>query len=252
VTAAVRDAAVLRVTDVHRRFGGIAAVRGVGFEVGAGTVLGVIGPNGSGKTTLVNLVTGAYRPNQGTIHVGATETTRRSAHAIAALGVARTFQNPRVFQTLTVRQNLLVSVAHRTGHDGLRSLLPEVDRWLGLVGLAEFGERVAAELSGGQQKLVEFARAMVHAPKVVLMDEPFAGVHPHVKDVLHEQITAAAQRGTVFVVVSHEVPDLVRLSHRFVCMAGGQVLADGAPEEVCRRRDVVDAYLGTPLAEVAS
>ncbi|MFR9805196.1 ABC transporter ATP-binding protein [Pseudonocardia sp. RS010] len=244
-------ASALEVIGVKRRFGGIQAVRGVSLAVAPGTILGVIGPNGSGKTTLVNLVTGVHRAQSGTIRVGGVETTRRPAHAVAARGVARTFQNARVFRSLTVRENLLVSVAHRTGREGLRGLAGEVDRWLELVGLGAFAERVAHELSGGQQKLVEFVRAMVHRPTVVLMDEPFAGVHPHVKATLHEQIAAAADtRGTAFLVVSHEIPDLVRLSHRFLCMAGGQVLAEGDPDEVCRLPAVIDAYLGTPLEGV--
>jgi ABC-type branched-subunit amino acid transport system ATPase component len=243
----------LDVVDVCRRFGGIQAVRGVSFRVAPGTVLGVIGPNGSGKTTLVNLISGAHRAHAGTIRVGGAETTGRAAHAIAGLGVARTFQNPRVFHTLTVRENLRVSVAHRSGREWSRAVADEIDRWLGLVGLGAAAERVAHELSGGQQKLVEFARAMVHRPTVVLMDEPFAGVHHHVKATLHRQIADAARyRGTAFVVVSHEVPDLIRLSDRFLCMAEGQVLAEGRPEEVCREPAVVDAYLGTPLEEVAS
>lgn len=243
---------VLAVVDVHRRFGGIHAVRGVSLDVAPGDVLGVIGPNGSGKTTLVNLVTGAYRPQSGTIRVGGVDTTRRAAHSVAALGMARTFQNPRVFHTMTVRQNLLAAVAHRRGRERAHGLADEVERWLDLVGLRSFADRVAHELSGGQQKLVEFARAMVHRPCVVVMDEPFAGVHPHVKATLHEQIMAAARnRGTAFVVVSHEIPDLIRLSDRFLCMAEGRVLAAGHPDVVCRDKAVVDAYLGTPL-EAAS
>jgi branched-chain amino acid transport system ATP-binding protein len=154
---------------------------------------------------------------------------------------------------MTVRQNLLVSVSHRSSSLAVRNLQPEVDRWLELVGLGAHAERVAHELSGGQQKLVEFARAMVHRPKVVLMDEPFAGVHPHVKATLHDrivEISAAAE--TAFLVVSHEVPDLVALSGRFLCMAGGEVLTEGSPEQVCADARVIDAYLGAPIQEGAA
>lgn len=236
---------------LRKKFGGIQAVRGVSLSVGPGSVLGVIGPNGSGKTTLINLLTGAYRLDGGTVIVAGREVTNRPAHARAALGLARTFQNPRVFKTMTVRENLLVSTAHRRRHADAAT--PQVERWLDVVGLAAFADRVAHELSGGQQKLVEFARAMVHEPRVVLMDEPFAGVHPQIKEVLHRCISDHASRNdTAFLVVSHEVPDLMALSDRFVCMAGGEVLAEGTPDDVCADPRVVDAYLGAPIKEMTA
>jgi branched-chain amino acid transport system ATP-binding protein len=234
----------LDVVDVCRRFGGIQAVRGVSFRVAPGTVLGVIGPNGSGKTTLVNLISGAHRAHAGTIRVGGAETTGRAAHAIAGLGVARTFQNPRVFHTLTVRENLRVSVAHRSGREWSRAVADEIDRWLGLVGLGAAAERVAHELSGGQQKLVEFARAMVHRPTVVLMDEPFAGVHPSLKELMRERILERNREGTSFVIVSHEIPDLMRLCGTVVCMSDGRLVSQGTPEEVTGDPRVIEAYLG--------
>lgn len=237
----------LAAEHVAKRFGGLEAIRDVSLTLPPGSVLGVIGPNGSGKTTLINLLTGAYRPTKGSIQVGGTRTTRMSAHRIAALGVARTFQNPRVFTSLTVRQNLFLSEHQRIGRSGVARLRAEADEWLGLVGLAGLGHRVARELSGGQQKLVEFARAMVRRPAVVLMDEPFAGVHLDVKKVLHDRIRDFSRRGeTSFLIVSHEVPDLVDLSDSFLCMANGSVLAAGDPRAVCAAPAVIDAYLGAP------
>lgn len=240
----------LTVEHVAKRFGGLEAIRDVSLDLAPGSVLGVIGPNGSGKTTLINLLTGAYRPTKGSIRVGGTLTTRMAAHRIAGLGVARTFQNPRVFSSLTVRQNLFLSEHQGIGRSGAARLRADADEWLALVGLVEHGHRVARELSGGQQKLVEFARAMVRRPSIVLMDEPFAGVHPGIKQVLHERIRDFSRRGeTAFLIVSHEVPDLVDLSDAFVCMANGTVLAAGDPRAVCADPAVIDAYLGAPAGE---
>jgi ABC-type branched-subunit amino acid transport system ATPase component len=238
--------------DLHKRFGGIEAICDVAFELPRGSVLGVIGPNGSGKTTLINLLTGAYRPDNGSIQIAGVETSRRAAHAIAALGVARTFQNPHVFKTLTVMQNLFVPAQHRRGSERFGQVREEADAWLNKLGLSGFADRIAHELSGGQQKLVEFARAMVLRPRIVLMDEPFAGVHVDVKRILHERITEVARAGeTSFMIVSHEIPDLIRLSDSFLCMANGRVLLRGEPAAVCRNPRVVEAYLGATLEGVA-
>jgi ABC-type branched-subunit amino acid transport system ATPase component len=247
----------LTVREVGKRFGGVEAVRDVSLTVAPGQVLGVIGPNGSGKTTLINLLTGVYRADRGSIQVAGAETSRLPAYRVAGLGVARTFQNPHVFSTLTVRQNLLMALRHsvRRGRPADRS--PGADdsnapagsddivRWLELTGLTDKADHVASELSGGQRKLVEFARAMVRRPSLVLMDEPFAGVHPAVKRVLHDRIRQLADSGeTAFLIVSHEIPDLIDLSDQFICMAAGAVLKMGDPAEVCRDEAVVDAYLG--------
>lgn len=246
----------LAVTGVRKRFGGVEAVRDVSMSVASGQVLGVIGPNGSGKTTLINLLTGVYRADRGSIQVAGRETSRLPAYRVAGLGVARTFQNPHVFSTLTVRQNLLMALRHgvrqgrrpaddRSSADGASAESDDISTWLELTSLADKADHVASELSGGQRKLVEFARAMVRRPSLVLMDEPFAGVHPAVKRVLHDRIRERAASGeTAFLIVSHEIPDLVDLSDEFVCMAAGAVLAAGDPAEVCRNDAVVDAYLG--------
>ncbi len=244
----------LAVRAVGKRFGGVEAIREVSLEVTPGQVLGVIGPNGSGKTTLINLLTGVYRADRGSIQVAGTETSRLPAYRVAALGVARTFQNPHVFSTLTVRQNLLMALRHSTrrgrpaggrSSSGARAEAGDIDEWLALTGLTAKADHVASELSGGQRKLVEFARAMVRRPSLVLMDEPFAGVHPAVKQVLHDRITRLAADGrTAFLIVSHEIPDLIDLSDKFVCMAGGAVLREGDPAEVCGDDAVIDAYLG--------
>lgn len=238
----------LAVREVGKRFGGVEAVRDVSLTMAPGQVLGVIGPNGSGKTTLINLLTGVYRADRGSIQVAGTETSRLPAYRVAAMGVARTFQNPHVFSTLTVHQNLLMALRH--GVRGRRAGAgdggsDDIARWLELTGLTGKADQVASELSGGQRKLVEFARAMVRRPSLVLMDEPFAGVHPAVKQVLHDRIRQLAAAGeSAFLIVSHEIPDLIDLSDQFICMAAGAVLKAGDPAEVCGDEAVVNAYLG--------
>jgi ABC-type branched-subunit amino acid transport system ATPase component len=249
----------LAVRGVGKRFGGVEAVRDVSLTVAPGQVLGVIGPNGSGKTTLINLLTGVYRADRGSIQVAGTETSRLPAYRVAGLGVARTFQNPHVFSTLTVRQNLLMALRRSVrrgrpvgdpgdpaaGAPGTPAGSGDISTWLEWTGLTDKADHVASELSGGQRKLVEFARAMVRRPSLVLMDEPFAGVHPAVKRVLHDRIRQLAASGeTAFLIVSHEIPDLIDLSDQFICMAAGAVLKAGDPAEVCRDEAVVDAYLG--------
>jgi branched-chain amino acid transport system ATP-binding protein len=248
------ETAALTVREVGKKFGGVEAVRDVSLEVVPGQVLGVIGPNGSGKTTLINLLTGTYRTDRGSIRIAGKQTSRLSAHRVAALGVARTFQNPHVFTTLTVRQNLLMALRHGVRGSEESSHGDRVDEWLALTGLEGQADHVASQLSGGQRKLVEFARALVRGPSLVLMDEPFAGVHPEVKRVLRTRITRLAAAGeTAFLIVSHEIPDLIGLSDRFVCLAGGAVLRAGDPQEVCQDEAVVDAYLGArhPFAKGA-
>jgi branched-chain amino acid transport system ATP-binding protein len=242
---ATTETAALSVREIGKKFGGVQAIRDVSLDVARGQVLGVIGPNGSGKTTLINLLTGTYRTDRGSIRVAGSETSRLPAHRVAALGVARTFQNPHVFSTLTVRQNLLMALRHGVRGSEESSHGDRIDEWLALTGLTDKADHVASELSGGQRKLVEFARALVRGPSLVLMDEPFAGVHPEVKGVLQERITQLAGGGEIaFLIVSHEIPDLIGLSGRFVCMAGGAVLRAGDPQEVCQDEAVVDAYLG--------
>lgn len=241
----------LAASQLSKRFGGILAIDDVSFELTRGDILGVIGPNGSGKTTLVNLLTGGYRPDRGSVTVDGAEIAGLAAHKIAALGVARTFQNPHVFRSLTVRQNMLICVQHLGQMLDTRQVHEDMELWLANLGLSAYADHVAQHLSGGQQKLVEFARAMVRRPKVVLMDEPFAGVHPEVKKVLHAQIRELAHAGTTsFLIVSHEIADLVRLSNTFLCMANGKMLLSGPPAAVCADQRVIEAYLGTPLEGV--
>jgi ABC-type branched-subunit amino acid transport system ATPase component len=238
----VRAGATLRVHEVTKRFGGVTAVDRASLTLPPASVLGLIGPNGSGKTTLLNVINGVHRPDSGTIELGGTTLVGRPPHRLVDLGLARTFQNTHVFKTLTVYQNLLLPTLHlgreRQGR-GRRAL-----ELLEFVGLEAHRDQPASELSGGQQKLLEFARALVTDPRVVLMDEPFAGIHPEIKALLLERIRERARTGTSFLVVSHEIPELMSLSDTMICLAQGRCIASGTATEVAENEAVIEAYLG--------
>jgi branched-chain amino acid transport system ATP-binding protein len=232
----------IEVADLRKSFGGTAAVDGVSFAVESQQIVGLIGPNGSGKTTTLNLLNGVHRPDGGAVMVGGRTMTGASSSAFVRAGVTRTFQQPRVFSTITAAENMLVPVLHqrgaRSGHrDRARGLLE-------FVGLGGHADTPASELSGGQQKLLEFVRALMTEPLVLLMDEPFAGVHPSVKEVMRERIRQRNRDGTSFVIVSHEIPDLMRLCSLVICMAEGAIVAAGSPDDVTVDPAVVEAYLG--------
>ncbi|MFP3914927.1 MAG: ABC transporter ATP-binding protein [Actinomycetota bacterium] len=236
---------LLEVRSVTKRFGGLDALLGVSLELTPGGALGLIGPNGSGKTTLMNVLSGVYRPDRGEVFLQGESIVGLPPYELVHRGVARTFQAARVFQTVTVAQNMMIPVLHgaRSQDDGT-SLEERAGSLLDLVGLADRRHQAASELSGGQKRLLEFARAMMTRPSLVLMDEPFAGVHPEIKEQLIASIDRMRRDGTAFVVVSHEIPVITRLAEELVCLANGRPIARGSAEEVTRAPDVIEAYLG--------
>ncbi|MDE2167737.1 MAG: ABC transporter ATP-binding protein [Alphaproteobacteria bacterium] len=220
------------------------ALGGVSFAFGSSAIVGLIGPNGSGKTTLLNIINGVYAPDSGDIRINGATTVGWRPSALATGGVSRTFQTARVFQTLTVRQNLFIPLLHH-GRMARSAAARRADELLAFVGLADFADHTASELSGGQQRLLEFARALVTRPRLVLMDEPFAGVHPTIKGQLIRCIRETVGReSTSFLIVSHEVPDLVRIADFMLCLVEGKVAASGTPAAVVRDETVVEGYLG--------
>jgi ABC-type branched-subunit amino acid transport system ATPase component len=233
---------IIDVQSVVKSFGGMAAVNGASFAIPDGAIVGLIGPNGSGKTTTLNLLNGVLAPDKGSIRVEGTEHAGKSSTALVKAGVTRTFQNARVFSTITAIENLLIPVLHTRG--ARSSWVAKAEALLEFVGLSRHRDTPASELSGGQQKLLEFVRALMTDPKIVLMDEPFAGVHPSVKEVMRERITERNSAGTAFLIVSHEIPDLTRLCSSIICMAEGAVIAHGTPSEVTSHPKVIEAYLG--------
>lgn len=233
---------LLEVRGLVKHFGGVVALNRVALDLEPGTVLGVIGPNGSGKTTLLNVFNGVYRPDQGDIRYQGHSVVGMSPHRLAGQGMMRTFQSTRVFRTMTVLQNMFLPLVHRRldageAHGRARALLE-------LVGLEGFARVPASELSVGQQRLLEFARALMSAPTLVLMDEPFAGVHPEVTALMMQRIQRTCEQGTAFVIVSHETPVLMSVSRRVVCLNQGEVIAEGTPDQIRDNPAVIEAYLG--------
>lgn len=235
---------LLSIEAVGKRFGGVIAVDRVSLQVDRKTVVGLIGPNGSGKTTLLNVVNGVLAPDHGEVVLGGTAIGGRRPSDLAAMGLSRTFQTTRVFRSLSATQNMFVPLLHQTLLERTEASRRAAEL-LAFVGLERHGSHIASELSGGQQRLLEFARALVTRPSMILMDEPFAGVHPQIKNVLIRCIRETVQReNTAFLIVSHEVPDLVAMSDFMVCLVEGQVAASGRPADVIRDDRVIEGYLG--------
>ena len=237
-------APLLAIDAVTKRFGGVVALNGVSFQLEANKVIGLIGPNGSGKTTLLNVVNGVVPADEGEVRFGNLTIGGRRPSDLAANGLSRTFQTTRVFHTLTAMQNLFVPLLHQKELE--RSKATErANELLVFVGLERHAAHTASELSGGQQRLLEFARALVTHPRLILMDEPFAGVHSEIKKVLIRCVREAVKKeGASFLIVSHEVPDLVNMSDFMVCLVEGRVAASGAPAAVVHDEKVIEGYLG--------
>jgi branched-chain amino acid transport system ATP-binding protein len=234
---------VLEVQDLRRSFGGIKAVGGVSFGVERQEVVGIIGPNGSGKSTLFNLVTGVYAPDGGTIRLLDRDITGMAPHRIARAGLGRTFQIPGLFVNMTVRQNLLTAAVHGD--------------WKGAPGRAEtvleqleithVADDLAATLSGGQQRLVEFGRVLMQDAQVILLDEVTAGVHPRLREIILTNVRRLREEGRTFVVIEHDMELVRTICQRVIVMDAGQIVAQGPFDEVSRDPHVVEAYLGRPV-----
>jgi branched-chain amino acid transport system ATP-binding protein len=227
----------------------VVAVDGLTLAVGEGEIRGLIGPNGSGKTTTVNLLSGLHRADAGEISLRGERTERLRPHEIAARGVGRTFQVPKLFADMTVLENVLVPAlaALDRGADRPRAeILEGARRLLAFVTLDPLRDAPAKELSGGQAMLAQLARAfMVRPLHLLLLDEPFAGVHPAVRAIIIEAVIRMnREEGVTVLVVSHEMAELRRLCHRVSVMHEGALIAEGSLDDVANDARVLEAYLG--------
>jgi branched-chain amino acid transport system ATP-binding protein len=244
--------AFLEVKDCVKHYGAIRAVDGVSFSVAPGEIIGVIGPNGSGKTTLFNAILGQIKPTSGRMMFCGEDITGVSPLKLARRGIGRTFQTLQVFGKLSLRDNLIAAAQEFNGTLAGRlfaapdaGLSERADRMIELFRLQHAALLPAGSLSYGQQKLVDIAMAFMPKPRLVLLDEPCAGVNPGLVEELRELLLKLNRdQGGSFVVIEHNMDFIMRLCPRVICMVEGRILAEGKPREVQANRAVLEAYLG--------
>jgi branched-chain amino acid transport system ATP-binding protein len=243
---------LLKLTNVGKTFGGITALSGVSLSIPVAGIVGVIGPNGAGKTTLFNVITGAYRADEGEIAFDSEPITGRPPHLVVRAGISRTFQNIRLFDGMTVWEHLLVAQPHQGA--ALRRLLPvrladptawrRADETLRFFGLQDYRHRIARTLPYGIQRKVEMARAMTARPRLLLLDEPVAGMNSQEAAELQNLLLELRQRGLTILVIEHDMPFVMNLCDRLHVLDFGAVIAAGAPAAIRTNPAVIDAYLG--------
>ena len=248
---------MLEVMDLEKSFGGIKAVDGCSLKVQQGSITGLIGPNGAGKTTLFNLITGFYEPDGGEVWFSGERINGLSPHKIARKALTRTFQIPRELREMTVLENLMVVPENQIGERIWNSLFrPGVVRRqerelrdkalevLEFVELIDLANEYAKNLSSGQKKLLELARTLMAEPKMILLDEPGAGVNPTLMRKLTRNIENLRQRGKTFFLIEHDMDLIMNLCDTVIVMNKGRQLAEGTPDEIKENERVLEAYLG--------
>jgi neutral amino acid transport system ATP-binding protein len=248
---------LLQATHLSKSFGGIRAVDDATIEVSQGSITGLIGPNGAGKTTLFNLLSNFLRPDEGTVVFDGEPIHHLQSHQIAQQGMVRTFQVARVLSRMTVMENMLLAAQHQSGENFWRAMFQpghvrreekklkdQAQEILESVGLAHMAQDYAGALSGGQRKLLEIARALMVQPKLILLDEPAAGVNPTLIKQICEHIVEWNAEGLTFLIIEHNMDVIMSLCDRVWVLAEGQNLAHGTPAEIQSNEAVLEAYLG--------
>ncbi|MGE3873288.1 MAG: ABC transporter ATP-binding protein [Parvibaculaceae bacterium] len=249
---------MLELKSVSKHFGGAEVVSGISLGVAQGSIVGLIGPNGAGKTTLFNLIAGALKPSQGEIHLAGADITREATHRRMARGLGRTFQIPRPFAEMTLIENMLAAAQGQSGERLFvnwlaprrvgaeeRANAERAMAHLEFLGLARLAREPARILSGGQRKLLELGRVLMADPRIILLDEPGAGVNPALLDTIIDRVAEINRRGITFLIIEHNMDLIARLCRHVFVLAAGRMLFEGAPQIAIQNPEVIDAYLGT-------
>ena len=242
---------ILEVNQVYKYFGGVKANEDISLSVEQGSIVGLIGPNGSGKTTLFNSIVGTHPIDKGSIKFNGEEVSELPVPVVAKLGLLRTFQQTRIYGKLNCVQNMIIS--HKPKDEGLLTVFSKIpkdlnekaEKLLEFVGLYQKRKLRAGDLSFGQQKLLELAMALMNEPKMLLLDEPTAGINPTlINGIINRLIKVNKEFGITLLVIEHNMKVIMQLAQKIFCLAHGQLLAEGTPDQIKNDKRVIDAYLG--------
>ena len=242
---------ILEVNNVSKFFGGVKANEDISLSVEQGSIVGLIGPNGSGKTTLFNSIVGTHPIDKGSIKFKGKEVSELPVPVVAKLGLLRTFQQTRIYGKLNCVQNMLIS--HKPKDEGLLTVFSKIpddlnekaEKLLEFVGLYQKRKLRAGDLSFGQQKLLELAMALMNEPKMLLLDEPTAGINPTlINGIINRLIKVNKEFGITLLVIEHNMRVIMQLAQKIFCLAHGQLLAEGTPDQIKNDKRVIEAYLG--------
>lgn len=232
---------ILELERVKKSFGGIIAVNECSFKVYKSSIFGIIGPNGSGKTTLLNLINRILKQDSGDIFFKGRNINGLSPHSVAKLGIGRTFQVPSIFKRMTVIENLLTATVYDKEY---RRSIEKANYLLRLFNIDHLKDFLASELSGGQQRILDFIKALMIDPILLLLDEPTASIHPDLREKILDYLIQLKAKGTSVIIVSHDIKSIMKVCDRIVVMSSGSIICEGTPDDVVSDQRVIEAYLG--------